>query len=135
MTHLARLTYFSKPTVANPRGGALDDIAGHAARWNAGHDVTGVLIATRDAYAQLLEGPRDTLSALACRIGADERHACFTIMEFRPAPARVIPHWAMSLVRLKPLSGETPPDFEALKAMGPDALLRLLANHAPAPAR
>ena len=127
MQKLARLMYFSRPTGAGPRSLVLDQITAHAARRNAERDITGVLIATADAYAQLLEGPRGALSDLVFKIGADDRHTDMTIVDFRPTLGRVAPSWAMTQVHLQPPHKEPAPDFATLRAFSSDQFVRFFA--------
>ena len=66
-------------------------IVASARRNNAAEGVTGALLASVSAFAQVLEGPRETLERTFARISADRRHADVAVLAFKPAPQRAFP--------------------------------------------
>ncbi|MDX2265562.1 MAG: BLUF domain-containing protein [Hyphomicrobiales bacterium] len=68
----------------------------HIARANNARDgVTGALICREDLYLQLLEGPRDKVTAAFAKINRDERHTEVTPLIACDVGARLFPEWAM----------------------------------------
>lgn len=68
----------------------------HIARANNMRDgVTGALICREDLYLQLLEGPRDKVTAAFAKINRDERHTEVTPLIACDVSARLFPGWAM----------------------------------------
>ena len=48
-----------------------------------------------DLYMQLLEGPREALTATLARIVADDRHLEVSLVHCGDASERLFPHWSM----------------------------------------
>jgi hypothetical protein len=72
MMRLAQLIYISRPFGFEAR--TLDNILLKARAKNAQAGLTGALIVRADLYMQLLEGPREAVTATLARIIADDRH-------------------------------------------------------------
>ena len=71
------------------------EILKQARRNNSRLELTGCLFRSRNYFAQLLEGPRDSVEATMAKIRADVRH--FDIFEWpqSEAPARTFKDWDM----------------------------------------
>ena len=98
---LYRLIYCSRNVIANAMpGAAVDDelraILAIARRRNTADNVTGALLFTASGFAQVLEGPRETVELTFERIITDPRHADVTILSFTPAERRSFPDWSMA---------------------------------------
>lgn len=98
-----RLIYRSRsllPEDQEGSGSGLAEILKTARQNNQRLDVTGALILYREKqrFAQVLEGPEDTVKDLLARIKADPRHDSIEVREAGGAPARLFTRWAMALV-------------------------------------
>jgi hypothetical protein len=90
---LMQLIYVSRPFGFD--AAMLDDIL-LAARRNNGRDgLTGALICRHDIFLQLLEGPRDRVTATFGRILRDDRHIEVALLWCGDAEARLFPDWTM----------------------------------------
>ena len=90
---LAQLIYTSRPFGFDEA--VLDDILVAARRNNARRGLTGALICRADLYMQLLEGPRDVLTATLASILRDDRHIEVSIVHCGDTAARLFPRWSM----------------------------------------
>ncbi len=117
---LYRLIYCSRNVIGRVMPGAtVDDelrtILAVARRRNKSDGITGALLFTASGFAQVLEGPRETVEVTFERITADPRHAGVTVLSFTPTERRSFPDWSMA--------------FTAQAAKGkPDPLEHLLAD-------
>ncbi len=98
-----RLVYRSRSLLpegkeANEAG--LAEILKTARQNNQKLGVTGALIlyGEKGRFAQVLEGPKDTVENLLARIKSDPRHDNIEVREAGDAPARLFKRWAMALV-------------------------------------
>jgi hypothetical protein len=95
---LIRLVYASESRLveANRR----DEIArmvDTARRRNRDSDVTGFLLATPGAFAQVLEGAQPDVAETYGRIVVDPRHVNLRLLTVLPVPARDFSAWSMGL--------------------------------------
>ncbi len=65
---------------------------------NAASGLTGALLLYDRWFAQVLEGPQDSVMAVFDRIRADTRHDAVEIREQSPAAPRLFTRWAMANV-------------------------------------
>ncbi len=93
------------------------DLHATCQRNNEKQGLTGLLLFTGGHFAQLLEGPEDTLSQLMWRIAQDPRHAAMRKLFAKPAASRSVKQWSMRL----------------LEDRSTDALVRKLVESDPAP--
>ena len=63
---------------------------------NAALGVTGALVWTGEAFAQILEGSDDALEALMLSIGRDERHEKLSVLRRCPIQHRRFAGWALA---------------------------------------
>ena len=81
---LIRLIYLSRAT--GPQAGELTDaILQKSQRWNALHDITGMLCEGQGVFLQVIEGERAQVTRLYARIAADARHCVATAQGLTPA--------------------------------------------------
>ncbi|MFT5934782.1 MAG: hypothetical protein ACI83N_001648 [Hydrogenophaga sp.] len=80
-------------------------LADHARR-----QLTGVLAFDHRAFVQCLEGEREAVSEVFCRIAADARHRRIVLLEWQPVDERLFASWGMG--------------FAAADATGREAFLR-----------
>jgi hypothetical protein len=59
-------------------------------------DVTGALLFSGDAFAQVLEGPREVIDALYANICKDRRHSHIVLLDQSDMPARDFSNWSMA---------------------------------------
>lgn len=118
---LASALYFSRMV-------DMEDAVEHRARIDAIMDasalnnprlgLTGALIAERGWFIQVLEGPRDAVSAMLARISRDSRHTCMVIADIQEVSERRYPGWSMSFVDADTAPAELGriPDFDVAPA-------------------
>ncbi|UVO51445.1 BLUF domain-containing protein [Sphingomonas sp. SUN019] len=63
---------------------------------NSLYDITGVLIATPDHFAQFMEGDVRGLDAVMNSIRADPRHTRIVMADTPPSRERLFPNWRMA---------------------------------------
>lgn len=99
---------------------------------NAKRGLTGLLLFTGEHFAQLLEGPPETLSDLVERIARDPRHTSMRTLSHKPLARRACPQWSMRLLEAREVDASVryvveaaqPPLAEATDLL---ALVRSLA--------
>lgn len=91
---LTRLIYASEAT---ERFGPddLEALLAVARAANARRNITGMLAFDRRAFLQVLEGRREQVSEVFCRIAGDPRHQRIVILDTQPIDERLFPHWTM----------------------------------------
>jgi hypothetical protein len=87
------LVYMSRPFGFDDA--TLNAILHAARRLNKRDRITGALIARRDVYLQLLEGPHEAVTACYSRILRDGRHVEVACLLFGATHARLFPDWDM----------------------------------------
>ncbi|WP_439596305.1 BLUF domain-containing protein [Falsiroseomonas sp.] len=90
---LMQLIYASRPFGFS--GDMLEDILMAARRNNRRDGVTGALVCRADLFLQMLEGPRDKVTATFGRILRDDRHLEVSLVWSGDTPARLFPAWDM----------------------------------------
>ncbi|MDP3419152.1 BLUF domain-containing protein [Falsiroseomonas sp.] len=90
---LMQLIYASRPFGFS--GDMLDDILMTARRNNRRDGLTGALVCRADLFLQMLEGPRDKVTATFGRILRDDRHLEVSLVWSGDAPARLFGEWDM----------------------------------------
>ena len=73
----------------------LAGILSSARRNNKRNDITGALICREDLFMQILEGPRDAVTATFSRILQDDRHVDVVNLWAGDMEARLFPDWSM----------------------------------------
>ena len=99
---LIRLVYRSHSLLPEPGLGAQQDglaaILRVARANNASLHVTGALVLYDDWFAQVLEGPERTVTALYDKIKRDARHENVSLDQQQQVSTRLFGHWAMAIV-------------------------------------
>ncbi|MCB2013455.1 MAG: BLUF domain-containing protein [Sphingobium sp.] len=75
---------------------ALIDIQTVSTARNGGLDITGLLVATPEWFAQLLEGPAENIDLVMISILADPRHRDVRIVRREAKTARRCPLWRLA---------------------------------------
>lgn len=111
---LKRIKYVSR--MAQSLGKAeIEGITEQAARNNAAHDVTGVLMTSGGLFFQILEGPIDAVDEIYDAIVADERHTDVLLLGSEIGlTGRLFPDWSMGKVDL---DGDASLRLEPLRVM------------------
>ena len=73
----------------------LNRILSVARRNNARNDITGALICRADLYLQMLEGPREAVTAQFHKILGDDRHLDVVLIGCGDVETRMFPDWHM----------------------------------------
>ncbi len=90
---LSQLIYTSRPFGFDET--VLDNILLSARANNGRRGITGALICRADLYMQLLEGPREAVTATLARILRDDRHVELAVVHCADATERLFPDWTM----------------------------------------
>ena len=95
---LIRLVYASESRLVDAnRRMELNRMLASAGRFNDQNGITGFLLATDKAFAQVLEGPQANVAETYGRIVMDPRHAAVRLLIEEPIAARSFPGWAMGI--------------------------------------
>ncbi|HSC65411.1 MAG TPA: BLUF domain-containing protein [Caldimonas sp.] len=94
MPAVFQLFYVSRATAVLD-GAQVQSILQAARRDNARLDVTGCLLFSGHCFAQVLEGARPVVAALAQRIAADPRHVGLRVLSQTEREEREYADWAM----------------------------------------
>jgi hypothetical protein len=95
---LMRLVYASRSRlVESHRAEELGRIIATASRLNEENHITGFLLATPGAFAQVLEGAAIDVAETYGRIVTDPRHTDIRLLAEQPLGARGFPQWSMGL--------------------------------------
>jgi hypothetical protein len=124
---LKSLLYVSARASASEGDAEIAVIAAVARSRNALAAITGALIATDQHFAQILEGPPDTVDAIMASIRRDPRHSDVTVVAERSVRSRWFSSWTLSYAgpssyvasRVRPLlaTGATARDVARLIAL------------------
>lgn len=107
---LTSLVYTST-AIAPFRESALSHLLGECRALNGDRDVTGMLLYRNERFIQILEGPRETVRALAKRIARDPRHRDMRILLDEPIDARRFAEWTMGYRSLNDHLDDAPAGF------------------------
>ena len=69
-------------------------------------EITGALVFTGTDFAQILEGPEESVASVMASILIDPRHDDISIMRREPIARRSFPTWGMNLLDPDPAIGE-----------------------------
>ncbi len=95
---LIRLVYASESRLVDAnRRTELDGILASARRFNDQNGITGFLLSTEKAFAQVLEGPRDKVAEAYGRIVVDPRHTTLRLLSEKPITVCSFAGWAMGI--------------------------------------
>ena len=91
------LLYISRCIVPEDQwSAALADVQSASAAENSVFDITGLLIATPDWFAQILEGPPENIDLAMAGILADPRHSGIRILRRLMINRRRFPLWRLA---------------------------------------
>ena len=132
---LVRLVYLSTSSIAPERSIAeVTRIVETARTNNVRHGITGVLLHTKNHFAQVLEGPPAAVTNLYEKISSDCRHTAVRLIALEEVENRSFSSWAMAYVGqhedARSAFAETwfdTPDGDGV--VGSDQIVRVLADH------
>lgn len=88
----------------------LHDMVTAARKFNAGHDISGMMVYHARSILQVIEGPEDAIDALFARILRDPRHTALRLIARNKTDKREFENWPMGLVK-NMNGGPQPPIF------------------------
>ena len=91
---LRRIIYTSRSLIG-PNPSELEAIVSSSIRRNAEVDVTGMMWADDQNFAQVIEGDPDMVGRTMDRIRADRRHTGIAVLLDRPVSSRQFGGWSM----------------------------------------
>lgn len=110
---LGHLLYISDAVMPMPSK-ELDAIRSVSVRFNAQHDITGVLFYSAGHFVQLLEGDTTQIHSLFEKIAVDRRHQRVRLLVLRPAERRIFKDWSMGVLDLDQYTSAERSDLEEL---------------------
>lgn len=116
MIHIAYMSRAVRPLSDQE----LQELLNQCRRYNARHQVTGILFYSHGNIAQLIEGEPEVLEPLFEKIARDGRHSHVRRLVNRPITTRSFEQWSMAFHPLEATG------FEALEGF-------LLPHHLPPP--
>lgn len=99
MPQLYRVLYCSRNEIMGSEDAvrsAVGDILAVSRANNARDGITGGLLYSAGCFAQVLEGPYDTVQDAFERIQCDARHSEVTVLQSGPVATRDFPDWSMA---------------------------------------
>ena len=102
---LERLVYESAATGTTDSLSNLAVILAQSQRNNDRDELTGVLVAHRDRYIQVVEGSAAMLDSLLRRLEEDPRHRGVTLLGREPIQTRLFGRWSMASAVITPAHG------------------------------
>ncbi len=135
MSQLHRILYCSRNSIL----GTSEDVAADIHKIlavsrvnNARDNVTGGLLFSTGCFAQVLEGPLDTIETIFERIQCDERHSNVVVLRSEPIKVRDFPAWSMAFTGSdaanNPLAGMALPEILSGRSTSGNDLLDTLKS-------
>lgn len=119
-----RLIYKSIATAEIVSNDTLRDLTEKAAKANAEHRITGLLLLSGNRFLQVLEGPYREVNRLFGNIVRDARHHDIELIAFEPLESAYFPDWTMRLVDLYDLP-LAPREYLAAKYTNRDGVIAI----------
>jgi hypothetical protein len=94
--HMSQLIYYSEKRDLGH--GGVDAILETARKENQSRSLTGLLMFNRNFFLQCLEGSREAVTTMFCKIATDPRHGNVTLISVHQIDAREFPDWTMGYV-------------------------------------
>lgn len=98
--HAADLSSVFYVSRARANSAQVEGIVGHSRRNNLARGMTGGMFYTGNYFAQVLEGPAETVVRTLAAIRADDRHEGMRILAEGPQAVRRFAVWTMGFVVL-----------------------------------
>lgn len=134
---LSQLSYFSRPSAGTTMSD-VEDILRVARERNLESCLTGFLLYRHDCFVQVLEGSREAVSRLFCKISEDPRHRDLTIIGCKQIDRRAFTDWSMGFLSLRDASRQSLLRYSTtsepeLVQLDHDSLVQLTLELAEAP--
>ncbi len=120
-----RLVYYSRNYIASDDStfaANVDQILAKSRLNNQRDEITGALLFNAGCFAQVLEGPLDTVEAAFERIQQDERHGDVSLLALNPIEHRSFPNWAMGFIGTSKIHAERFADIGSSSGFDPSRL-------------
>jgi hypothetical protein len=104
-----RLVYYSRNHIASDDStfaANVDQILAKSRVNNQRDEITGALLFNAGCFAQVLEGPLDTVEAAFERIQQDERHGDVSLLALDPIEHQSFPNWAIGFIGTSDIHAE-----------------------------
>lgn len=95
----------------------LHDIVQSAAKNNAEHDITGVLLFRNNHFLQVLEGEAKDIATVFSKIKNDSRHKNIEVLFESPIDKRNYSQWKMELFNVNDPSQFSKPTLQKIKTL------------------
>jgi hypothetical protein len=98
---LYRLIYMSRNEIKGDEKkilGEVENILSNSRSKNQRASITGALMFNAGIFAQVLEGPHDSIQATYERIQGDLRHSNMVILSIEPVNERQFANWSMAYI-------------------------------------
>jgi hypothetical protein len=118
---LVRLIYASRGSVASDREALLAILRQSRAN-NPALGITGLLCCAGGNFMQVLEGGRDAVNLMYCRIAADPRHSDVVLLSYEEIAERRFASWSMGQVDMARLNPALLLKYSPTAALDPYAL-------------
>jgi hypothetical protein len=131
MNDIHRLVYCSRNEIQGSSSEVIDEIRKvllSARANNAREGVSGALLFNEGLFAQVLEGPLQSVERIFEKIQQDPRHSDVIVLECEPARSRIFAAWSMAFAGVSagsPLAFAIPAfdsDFSGHSASGKEIL-------------
>ena len=116
---LVRLLYVSRATSDAQQ---IDSILASSRKNNPPLGVTGILCYGGGIYLQAIEGGRDIVNALFCKIMRDERHHAVELLHYEEITERRFGGWSMGQVNLGKVNASIVLKYSARPELDPYAV-------------
>jgi hypothetical protein len=126
---LYRLVYYSRNHIeigTDKFEGEVTNILARSRENNVRDGITGALLFNAGCFAQVLEGPLNSVETAFERIQQDERHGEVSLLALEPINSRSFPNWAMGFVGE---SNETEQRFAEIVPSSDFDISRLSGDH------
>ncbi len=117
---LVRLLYVSRAVTTG-----VDDtesILTASRKNNPGIGITGILCHGGDLYLQAIEGGRNAVNKLFCKIMSDPRHCDVVLLDYEEIAERRFSGWTMGQVNLAKINASIVLKYSALPELDPYAV-------------
>ena len=115
---LIRMLYASR-AAASITPAVVDAILEKSRKNNADHGITGMLCYSDDVFLQALEGDRDKVCELFCKIVRDERNSGVRILSYEEIVERHFGSWTMGKVDITKVNASLLLKYSAKATLDP----------------
>lgn len=117
---LVRLLYVSRAMA--PFAGDTEAILAASRKNNSAIGITGILCHGGNLYLQAIEGGRNAVNKLFCKIMCDPRHHDVVVLDYEEITERRFSGWTMGQVNLNKINASILLKYSALPELDPYAV-------------